>query len=327
MSSSAASIVAAPELLETLRELFSSLQVEEVERRLIERTRVHLDASGVSLFWVGVPDNVDACGVPGDREPLPAPGIEIASWVAARGKPLCVQEVGGDARFSTAGAPTHSWVAAPLRIGDEIRAVLCAHEREGGEGFDSDTLRVLEVLAEHGALALANAERYELTLRQSQLDALTGLAHHGHFWSTLEVELGRAERYSRTLGLVLLDIDDFKAWNDRHGHLAGDSALLEIARILVQSCRSSDTPARYGGEEFAILLPETDSDGAVSFAAKVCDALASRRFAPGEAGEVRASAGVACYPADAADATSLVGCADERLYSAKRAGRNRVCAS
>ncbi len=153
-----------------------------------------------------------------------------------------------------------------------------------------------------------------MTLRRSERDPLTGLANHGHFWATLAVELGRADRYGRSLSLVMLDVDQFKRFNDRHGHLAGDRALGDIARLLEASCRDSDSVARYGGEEFAAILPETDRSGALSVAEKMRAAVDGMLFCS-EA--LAISAGVATFPDDGASAEDLVRIADADLYRSK----------
>jgi len=178
-------------------------------------------------------------------------------------------------------------------------------------------------MAAHATVALSNARSFEETLRRAQTDALTGLANHGHFWSTLEAEVARAERYGRTLSLALLDADHFKAFNDRHGHVSGDEALIALARVVQTSSRVHDTPARYGGEEFAIILPETQREGACAFAEKIRQAIECTDF-DGPT-ELTVSIGVAALPDDARTAAALVECADARLYRAKASGRNRVC--
>lgn len=158
---------------------------------------------------------------------------------------------------------------------------------------------------------------------QAVTDGLTGLYNRRYFEESLQREVQRAERYARPLSLLFCDVDDFKAVNDRHGHPYGDTALRELARLLEKETRASDLVCRYGGEEYALLLPETGKAGALVAAEKL------RRIAEtGGAGPARLtlSFGVASYPEDAKTGPDLVQRADEALYRAKRAGKNRVSA-
>ncbi len=143
---------------------------------------------------------------------------------------------------------------------------------------------------------------------------------------TIEVE--RAKRFDQPLGLVMLDLDDFKQVNDRYGHLQGDQVLREVARVVLDTAREIDEPARYGGEEMAIVLPQTDLAGATEFAERLNERIGALEV-PVLSGEgvvkITASVGVAALPDSAAqDKDALVQAADSALYRAKRLGKNRV---
>jgi diguanylate cyclase (GGDEF)-like protein len=202
--------------------------------------------------------------------------------------------------------------------------VINVNNKSARTPFDEADLRLLGAIATHAAIALRNADRYEALLEKAQRDSLTGLANYGHFWAVLETEVKRAARYGRTLSLVLIDIDHFKRFNDRHGHLAGDRALARVARTLAERSRAHDLAARYGGEEFAVLLPETGAEGAALFAEKIRGALEAMAIDVDADDALTASVGVATLGARPV-ATDLVEAADARLYQAKDAGRNRVC--
>jgi diguanylate cyclase (GGDEF)-like protein len=176
-------------------------------------------------------------------------------------------------------------------------------------------------LAELGAQALANARAHAAALERAERDPLTGLANHGHVWAALEREAARAERHGGALSLVMFDVDRFKSWNDRRGHLEGDAALVRLARLVRERSRREDTAGRYGGDEFALVLPETTREGAVNVAEKI-RAAAEQLTDSDAAGAL--SAGVATAPADGTSAAELVRAADARLYQAKAAGGNRV---
>ena len=183
----------------------------------------------------------------------------------------------------------------------------------------------LAALAEHGAIALANARAHESALRRADYDALTGIANYGRITAALERELEHALRYGRSLALVMFDIDDLKGWNDRYGHAAGNVALVCVAKILDERSRKSDTAGRYGGDELVLVLPETGPDGALAVAEKVRAAVESIPRADGGA-SLTISAGVGSAPVDGRTVTELLRAADERLYRAKAAGGNRVIA-
>ncbi|HKC51253.1 MAG TPA: GGDEF domain-containing protein [Myxococcota bacterium] len=186
----------------------------------------------------------------------------------------------------------------------------------------SDSLRrAVGALARAGALALDGAAAHQAALLRAERDPLTGLANHGRLWAALEHETARAERYGRAVSVVMLDVDGFKQFNDRHGHIAGDAALARAAQLVRERSRASDIAARYGGDEFALVLPETASAGARAVAEKIRASLEALHVG---ASGVTVSAGVASAPEDGRSAADLVRVADSRLYLAKAGGGNRV---
>lgn len=162
-------------------------------------------------------------------------------------------------------------------------------------------------------------------------DGLTGLYNHRHFKDVLNQELARAVRYERPLCLIMLDVDNFKMYNDTQGHPAGDEVLKTLADIISNRLRDIDCSARYGGEEFIILLPEAGQKNGKLVAEDIRVQMANYPFQGRESqplGKVTISLGVAEFPTDSVDAVSLVKKADEALYRAKGEGRNRVvCAA
>ena len=153
-------------------------------------------------------------------------------------------------------------------------------------------------------------------------DELTGLFNRRYFDQKLQEEIDRSARYGRSVSLILGDIDNFKTYNDEYGHQKGDEVLRAVADLLRGSCRSSDTPARYGGEELAIILPETDIDGAFRVAEKARSLIAAR--AGDVAGRiVTISMGISAFGTDNNEPAELVAAADRALYRAKSEGRNR----
>jgi diguanylate cyclase (GGDEF)-like protein len=168
------------------------------------------------------------------------------------------------------------------------------------------------------------ALEYARTKRLASTDGLTGLCNHRVLRERLQEEVERANRYYRPLSLLMIDIDHFKQHNDTHGHLWGDTILVEVARLLKAMSRTSDIVARYGGEEFAMLLPETTQEQAVRIAHRLLNTIATHSFVENLApGTVTVSVGVAMHQ-QAEAPTALIAAADQALYAAKHAGRNCV---
>lgn len=166
-----------------------------------------------------------------------------------------------------------------------------------------------------------NVELHEISIT----DSLTGLYNRKHLMETLDKEVSRSQRHSRSFSLLVIDIDHFKKYNDTYGHLAGDEVLSKLASVFKESIRSSDYAARYGGEEFIIMLPEIGPEQGVEAAERIRHKVAEEIFSgDGESIKVTISVGVACYPKNGEDAESVIRNADAALYEAKELGRNRV---
>lgn len=160
-------------------------------------------------------------------------------------------------------------------------------------------------------------------LEAGDIDHTTGLLNRRSFVRHLEAEVNRARRHQHSFALVLMDIDNFKRYNDRYGHLTGDMVLKNFSRIAREVVRTSDLVARWGGEEFALILPETGRAGAIAVAQRVRQRLAVETLPNGSPG-VTLSGGVACFPEDGDDGESLVSAADSALYRAKVSGNEIV---
>ena len=172
----------------------------------------------------------------------------------------------------------------------------------------------------------AEAKYHEEIYRMTIVDGLTQIHNKRALFEALEKELMRARRYERDLALLMFDIDFFKRINDQYGHLAGDHVLRELARIVQERIRREEVFARYGGEEFVILLPETPLPGAAALAESLRARVANHPFVfQGERIPVTVSIGTALLGENDKVASDLIQRADEKLYEAKRGGRNRVC--
>jgi len=179
------------------------------------------------------------------------------------------------------------------------------------------------------ALSIALVSRSQRLLHAATSDPLTGLFNRGYVDDRVAMELSRAQRYGKALTVAVVDADHFKALNDTHGHAAGDVVLKKLAEVLRGSLRQSDTTGRYGGEEFVVILPETDMETALRKVESLREAIASTPIELADRREtvrVTISAGLASFPEDGPDAAELFATADERMFAAKREGRNRVVA-
>ncbi len=227
------------------------------------------------------------------------------------------------------GAPGHpaDVFLVPLLSAQQLVGLLEVAVPPGRAGVDPERVRAVETFAAHAATAIQAARAYEVTRLVSARDSLTGACNHRAFQETLYREVGRHQRSGMTLALALLDLDDFKAVNDRWGHPAGDAVLRTLVDELRKGVREADTVARYGGEEFAVIFPEASAEKAEALAERIRARMASLALRlPGAPGGVRVtvSIGIAVFPEDAASKDELIARADEALYAAKRAGKDRV---
>lgn len=220
-----------------------------------------------------------------------------------------------------------SFAGVPIAVSGKVIGVLAVQNYEHDDAYDEHTIELLSNIANHAAIAIENARLFNMTQQLAITDGLTGLYNHRYFYEALENEIQRSERYQRSVSLIILDIDDFKAYNDSHGHLAGDNLLIKLAQLMSQVARTPDTLARYGGEEFTIILPETDTEQARSLAQRLLEDVRKHRFAIQDGqtiGRITISLGVATYPHHAHSAKALVDAADKAMLQAKRAGKNRI---
>ena len=196
-----------------------------------------------------------------------------------------------------------------------------------GDQFDAGERMTAAALAGQAVVALENARLHRIVERQALVDGLTGLANRRQADESLATELARAERLGGPVGLILADVDDFKAVNDVHGHPTGDVVLRDLAETFRETVREIDTAARWGGEEFAVILPGTDLEGSAQVAERIRVALAERMIvsADGVLLSVTASFGVAATTAPSTP-EQLIVAADGALYRAKRAGKDCVYA-
>jgi diguanylate cyclase (GGDEF)-like protein len=312
-------------------------ELEESIRRIGEAFGTGLDRQG--LVDLAVRTAVEACDAQAGRLlPVDPQELEEVRLVddpallkaleAAERQVFGTGDGGDPARVALDG--THA-LAMPLlgrRDGEgeaqTIGAISIA--RRGGD-FTAEQSELLAYLTAQTGVSLENADLHRRIQQQAITDELTGLSNVRHFQELLDQEIERAQRFNTHIGLVMVDIDNFKRVNDTYGHPQGDLVLKEVARVLREQSRDIDFPARYGGEEMSVILPQTDITGAAMLAERMregIERLEVRRLDGEGVLKLTASFGVAALPASATDKRYLIAVADEALYRAKHSGKNRV---
>jgi diguanylate cyclase (GGDEF)-like protein len=254
-------------------------------------------------------------------------GSRVARMILTTGEPVLVTDV---TKAPLAPAPaarryfSTSFISYPITLGGEPLAVMNFTEKSDGEVFDNNDLDILDSVSPQIAVAVDRMTLQEKVGEFAQLsitDPLTGLLNRRYIEERLAEEINRSGRSSDPLSVLMLDVDEFKSYNDRFGHPAGDQALRIVGTILKETLRGADVAARYGGEEFAILLPETASGEAKIIAERIRSSVEQTEFPHRK---VTVSIGVATYSEMLQNGDELVSAADKALYAAKRKGRNNV---
>jgi len=261
-------------------------------------------------------------------------GEGIASSVLREGRAIFARDIStlGRAPAPERGYKTKSFISYPLRIGHRKIGVLNLADKIGGDSYDEVDLRIIESIGPQIALAVERAEWQEKA-NQFQLmsltDPLTGLHNRRYLEARMFEEVSRAKRYNHAMSFMMIDIDDFKLYNDHYGHQAGDRALEITAHCLTSTVRKIDVAARYGGEEFSILMPQTSLQEASVIADRIRRAVAGTAYPKGEKqqlGAVTVSIGLSSFSSVLDSSEKVVRAADRALYHAKRQGKNRAYA-
>jgi diguanylate cyclase (GGDEF)-like protein len=261
-------------------------------------------------------------------------GELVAGWVAEQGEALLVQDIDTDPRLRLTSRisryKTKSFISLPLKIDSQVIGVMNVTDKLADiKVFTEDDLRYLTLIAHQTVIQIENIKLCEKLASLAVTDAVTNLFNHRYFQEQINVEILRAQRYKHTLSFMIFDIDFFKTYNDRYGHLEGDRVLKQVAWIIKQNVRQVDIICRYGGDEFVVILPFTDFNGARFVAEKVRKSIEEMDLLNKETRKVirvTVSGGVASYRPGLSK-EDFIALADRALYKAKGEGRNRICIS
>ncbi|MET0621920.1 MAG: diguanylate cyclase [Pyrinomonadaceae bacterium] len=261
-------------------------------------------------------------------------GEGVAGTVLREGRPAVVSDVSKVSGWPTASAErsykTRSFISYPISIAGRKVGVLNVTDKAGGGAYDEFDLGLLDMIAPQMALALDRVEWHSKATQFQLLsitDPLTGLVNRRYLEERLQEELERSKRHRFAMSFMMVDIDDFKNYNDTHGHQAGDLALEMVAQCLKTALRSADVAARYGGEEFSILLPQTAMAEARAIGERIRRRIERTQFPHGQGqplGAVTVSLGVSSFGAELDTPAEIIYAADQALYAAKARGKNCV---
>ncbi len=327
-------------LLEIATDLTSTKTHEDILVALVRVIAKVVDVVRCSVILIGKDQPTGQVVATFENPSTTAFPLELAKYpeiveAVASGESVLIEDVDSDPRVSSVVSTLkhldiRSILVIPISYRDQILGTLFLRTSRPHRAFTPKEWLFCQTAAKMAANALLGlAERQRLVEQNAQLanqaahDPLTGLLNHGSLAIRLEQAFAAAERYGRPLSYLMLDLDQLKEVNDTLGHESGDQALQRVAQAILQAMRKSDVAARYGGDEFAILLPDTDAYGAFVEAERIRRAVEQIRLSQQHL--VSVSVGTATYPAPSTRTKEeLIRQADQALYLAKAAGRNRT---
>ncbi|MDD4939064.1 MAG: sensor domain-containing diguanylate cyclase [Candidatus Omnitrophica bacterium] len=219
-------------------------------------------------------------------------------------------------------------VVAPLKAKDKVNGIILADNFITRKPITKDDIRMLIMLANQAGLAIENSQLYEKAVTRAHSDSLTELWNHGYFQYLLQSELEKAKVTKKPLTLIMIDIDNFKVYNDALGHQSGDKILKALATLIKNQSRKMDYVCRYGGEEFTVILPQTDKKESFLIAERLRSDIEKFPFLNEEMlpdNKLTVSIGISSYPEDCLTPADLVSLTDKALYTAKQKGKNNTC--
>jgi len=310
--------------------LQASLNTQEASGVISTHLKILFPQMDGALYILNESGMFEPVAIWGTQPPLDTLYTADDCWALRRGQPyrFGVDLLNPPCLHFGSTVPHHA-LCIPLSAQGENLGNLHISTSSEQDLMNAEEQRFMETVADSIALALANLRLREKLHIQSVRDALTGLYNRRYLDETLPREINRARRGKHPLGLLMLDIDHFKKFNDTYGHSAGDFVLKTISQIILSFIRESDVACRYGGEEFAIILPDTSIETAQKRAEALCEKISQNEliFNNEFLDAITISIGVAVYPQHGEQEHALIKSADEALYQAKQNGRNRVVVS
>ena len=317
-------------MLKEFSEQLRNIDSDAFWHKLIKVSADVVGAERASLLVRGADDALTAKAAIGARADLTFVsdlGVRVARTVMEKAKPVLVIDA---ARASMPSAPaersyrTGSFISYPITLGEKAIAVLNFTDKTSGARFEKRDLESLDWIAPQIAVAVDRMALRDAAGEYAQLsitDPLTGLLNRRYIEERLVEEINRVGRSGEAVSFMMIDVDEFKSYNDRYGHPEGDEALRIVGRILKESLRGADVAARYGGEEFSVLLPETAIEEAGVIAERIRGRVEQTEFPKRR---VTISIGVASISDKVGTVRELISAADKALYQAKQKGRNNV---
>jgi len=322
-------------LKDVTEELSSTLDLEDITRSVVEKAFNIIGRSDRALLFL-INEVKQELGLFASRQidaqpPIKAKKGEVFdTWILKQRKPLLIEDLDNDFRFSPEALKDpkdrefKSIIGVPVMSEKKITGVLRLDSAKKAM-YTQDDLRLLNIISDLAAVSIENARLYQRTNELAITDGLTGLYVQRYFKERLDMELKRALSNEKKFSMLMIDLDYFKECNDKYGHAAGDILLVKLAAVLKAGVGAGHMVSRYGGEEFIIFLFEVDKKGAIKVAEdirkKVEEAVFTLRR---NEVKITISVGVSCFPDDGYVAEALLRKADENLYKAKQDGRNRI---
>lgn len=324
------------EVLEANRDLSSTLNLTLVLERLLEKAKEVIEAEASSLMLVDEEkQELYFHTVLGEKsEKLKnirlKIGEGISGWVAQNKEPVLVEDCSNDPRFykkadQESGFKTRSMICVPLIFRKRVLGTIQVLNKTNERNFNEEDLKIFQIMADQAAIAIENARLHTL----ATIDNATGLYRKEYFLMRLKDEYNRFFYTGTPMSVLMSDIDYFKKVNTEYGHIGGDIALKELAKVIlnvIHETREDDIAGRYGGEEFSVLMPASDEKRALEIAETIRKKIEAHRFnIEGREAKITISIGIASLPLHKdyiKDYEDLIKLADEALYLCKDRGRN-----
>jgi len=312
-------------------DLYSHFSEEQLFESLKKTVCVQVGAKGADIMHPT--DNGKFVSRSAGRSPdlVLAPDSKLFALLEKSAKPLLLPVVGSGMRrdepFLRNAIRRGYEVALAIRVENQTGCILIVREKIDKGHYTDSNLDFLSIISNIASLALENIRQYSTIEKLSYTDSMTGVFNYRYFYKRLNEEILRAKRFNRDLALVILDIDNFKLFNDNYGHQTGDFVLKRLAEILTRTIRSIDVVSRYGGEEFCIIMPDTNTASCEVFIERLRSEIAEFKLESDileKDNVITASVGGAVYPQHASTPDRIIYCADMALLKAKASGRNRA---